>query len=249
MSTTKKNNVFVELYDLPFTEREDDRFGRVVTTKSLNETDLVNIAVSRRTDLNATTLKAGIQILKDIAIEEITNGASVAFGPGVFRLKANGVFVGDNAQWDKSKHSLSVNITPSLELRTAVKDVDVNVRGMAHSGIVINSVTDMVSGEENTILTPGGGVNVKGCNLKIEGDAENTGLSLTNKETGDITRIPLTSVLINDPSKISFIVPPGLPQGAYTLSVSTQYVKSAKLLKEPRCYTFEYELTVIRLPY
>jgi hypothetical protein len=45
---TEKNQVMVELYDLTITERKDDRFGRVVTAKSLNEDDLINIAVSRR---------------------------------------------------------------------------------------------------------------------------------------------------------------------------------------------------------
>ncbi len=60
MATTEKNNVMVELYDLSITERKDDRFGRVVTTKSLNEDDLIKIAVARRTDLNASTLKASI---------------------------------------------------------------------------------------------------------------------------------------------------------------------------------------------
>lgn len=39
----KKNQVMVELYDLSLTERKDDRFGRVVTSKSLNQDDLIKI--------------------------------------------------------------------------------------------------------------------------------------------------------------------------------------------------------------
>ena len=65
MSTKEKSSVIVELYDLALTERKDDRFGRVVTAKSLSEDDLVNIAITRRTDLNATTLKSSIEILKE----------------------------------------------------------------------------------------------------------------------------------------------------------------------------------------
>ena len=42
MVTNEKNNVIVELYDLSITERKDDRFGRVVTIKSMNEDDLIN---------------------------------------------------------------------------------------------------------------------------------------------------------------------------------------------------------------
>ena len=130
MATTEKNKVMVELYDLSITNRKDDRFGRVVTSKTLNEDDLVKTAVSRRTDLNPTTLKASLDILKDIAIEEICNGASVSFGLGYFGLKVNGVFVGDNAQWDSTKHSLSVRVSPNAELRSAVRSAGVNVRGI-----------------------------------------------------------------------------------------------------------------------
>jgi hypothetical protein len=41
MATTQKSKVMVELYDLTITERKDDRFGRVVTSKSLNENDRI----------------------------------------------------------------------------------------------------------------------------------------------------------------------------------------------------------------
>jgi hypothetical protein len=50
----------VELCNLSITERKDDRFGRVITSKSFNEGDLIKTAVERRTDLNAATLEASI---------------------------------------------------------------------------------------------------------------------------------------------------------------------------------------------
>jgi hypothetical protein len=78
--TNEKNNVIVELYDLSITERKDDRFGRVVTNRSLNEDDLIHIAVSERTDLNPNSLRSAMQILKEIAKKQLANGASVAFG-------------------------------------------------------------------------------------------------------------------------------------------------------------------------
>ncbi|MDR1347563.1 MAG: hypothetical protein LBJ63_03910, partial [Prevotellaceae bacterium] len=60
MANNEKTSVIVELYDLTITERKDDRFGRVVTSKSLNEDDLIKMAVSRRTDLSPTTLRASL---------------------------------------------------------------------------------------------------------------------------------------------------------------------------------------------
>lgn len=244
MAATQKNKVMVELYDLPITGRKDDRFGHVVTRKSLTEDDLVKIVVSRRTDLNAATLKASIDILKQAAIEQVCNGASVAFGLGFFGLRVKGVFTGDNARWDSSKHSLSARVIPTAELREAIGATDVEVRGMAASGTVINSVTDMASGEENRKLTPGSGVNLSGTRIRIEGDDPSVGLKLVDMETGEETAVPSGSILVNNPSNVMFIVPSGLPEGDYRLVLTTQSTGYKKLLKEPRSHEFEYPLTV-----
>ena len=244
MATNEKNSVIVELYDLTLTERKDDRFGRVVTTRSLTEDDLIAIAVSRRTDLNPTTLKASMDILKGIATEQIANGASVSFGLGYFNLGVNGVFIGDDARWDSTIHSLSVRTTPNAILRNAVNSSSVDVRGMASSGLFINSVTDVTSGEVSSRLTPGGGVNLTGSKIKIDGDNPALGIYLVNQSTSDSIVVPKTSLLVNDPSKITFIVPATLVNGDYKLSIVTQYSNSGTLLKEPRSYTFDYILNV-----
>ena len=244
MSTTEKNSVIVELYDLAITSRKDDRFGRVVVTRSLTIDDLVKKAVSRGTELNATTLKSSHELLKEVAMEEVANGASVQFGLVYNHLKAIGVFIGDNARWDSSQHALELSSTPTAEFRNVIKTISVDVRGMAGSGLAINSVTDVSSGQENSQLTPGGGANIAGIRIKLEGDDPSVGISLTNQDTNDVITVPKTSILVNDPSKITFIVPADLPAGDYKLAISTQFSLSSTLLKEPRTYTFDYVLNV-----
>jgi hypothetical protein len=240
----EKNSVMVELYDLPLTDKKDDRFGRVVTTKSLNEDDLIRLAVARRTDLNPSTLRSSLDILKDVAAEELANGASVYFGLGYFNLLVNGVFVGDHAKWNPEVNSLHVKATPSVEVRNTVKNIHVDVRGMAQSGLVINTVLDVASGKENTNLTPGGGVNLAGAKIRIAGDSPDNGIALTEQCSGTVTRIAPTAILVNEPSKVSFIAPADLTPGDYKLSLTTQYSHSSVLLKEPRTYVFDYLLTV-----
>jgi hypothetical protein len=240
----EKNSVVVELYDLTITDRKDDRFGRVVTTKSLNEDDLIRLAVQRRTDLNPSTLRASLDILKEIAAENVANGASVYFGLGYFSLGVSGVFMGDHAQWNPALHHLHVRATPSVELRNTVKGVHVDVRGMAQSGLCINTVVDVTSGSENERLIPGGGVNLTGSRIRIAGEKPENGIRLTEQASGAVTLIPATSILVNEPSKVSFILPADLPAGDYKLSLTTQYSHSNGSLKAPRTYVFPYVLTV-----
>jgi hypothetical protein len=49
---------------------------------------------------------------------------------------------------------------------------------MAASGTYVNTLTDVASGEVNSRLTPGGGVNLTGVKIKIAGDAPGVGIHL-----------------------------------------------------------------------
>ena len=240
----EKNTVFVELYDLTITERPDDRFGKVVVPRSINEDDLIKMAVARRTDLNPNTLKTSINILQELAEECILRGDSVRFGLAHFSLDCRGMFIGDNAKWDSKQHRLVARATPTSSLREAINKASVNIRGMATIGTVINSVTDVTTGEQNTVLTPNGGVNLTGSKIKIAGDHPSNGIKLVNQTTSAELPIPENAILVNDPSKISFILPRQMAAGDYKITLTTQFTSGSVILKEPRSYTFEYVLSV-----
>ena len=97
---SKLFRVIVELYELLLTGRKDDRFGRAVSTGRLKVDDLIGIAVTRRSDINPTTMKAAYDILKEVALEEALSGKHVVFGLSHYSLGVNGVFIGDHAGWD-----------------------------------------------------------------------------------------------------------------------------------------------------
>jgi len=115
---------------------------------------------------------------------------------------------------------------------------------MAGIGTIVNSVTDIASGEVNTRLTPGGAVNLTGSKIKIAGDNPANGISLTNQANNVVTVIAVNSIAVNDPSKITFIVPADLAPGDYKLSITTQFSTPSQGLKDPRSYMFDYILTV-----
>lgn len=102
----------------------------------------------------------------------------------------------------------------------------------------------MTTGDENTTLIPGGGVNITGNKIRISGDSEDIGISLTNTNTSDETKVPVTSVLVNDPLKVMFIVLATLVAGTCTLTITTRYSSRSTILKNPDFCIFELELTV-----
>jgi hypothetical protein len=235
--------VFVELYELLFTARKDDRSGRVVSTGLLTVDDLIAIAVLRRSDINASTMLAVYNILKEVAIEEVCGAKHVEFGLVYNQLGVNGVFIGDHPSWNPEKDKLSLHAVATAEAREAIKTIEVEVLGMASSGMYINSLVDVTSGETNTRLTPGGGVNLSGVKIRVAGDtAKGVGIHLTEISSSAVTEIPMSAILINDPSKVTFIVPSDLAAGDYRLSITTQFTTGTTLLNDPRTYTFDYVL-------
>jgi hypothetical protein len=233
--------IFVELYDLIITARKDDRSGRVVSTGSVKIDGLVEVASKRRTDISPAVMKASYVLLREAALEEFCNGKSVEFGLVYNQLGTNGIFIGDHPGWDPKKNSLALFAVATAETREAMKNIEVEVLGMASSGLYVNTLTDVTSDKVNTCITPGGGVNLTGTKIRIAGDSPEVGICLTEVNTDVVTTIPMTSILVNEPSKVTFIVPADLPAGDYKLSIITQYNPNI-LLKEPRTYVFDYVL-------
>ena len=242
MGENEKNSVFVVLHNMAMTDRPNDRSGTVITTKSLSEDDLINMAVALGTDINPSTYRAVLNRISKIARREIANGASVTYGLAHFKLEAKGVFYGDHPSWDSSKHFLAVRTTPTAEMRETARNTSVEVIGMAQSGIFINTVTDVATGEMNNLLTPGGGINISGSKIKVEGDSTDVGITFIHQTTRSITPVPPTSILTNKPSSITCIVP-ALAPGDYKIQITTQYGHS-RHLNEPRTYMFDYPLHV-----
>ena len=131
-----------------------------------------------------------------------------------------------------------------MELRNAVRASSVNLRGDAKVGTAISKVIDVVSGEINSTLTPGGAVNIIGSKIRIAGDNPLNGISLINQTNQEVYPIPVSAVAINDPSKITFVVPADLPAGDYMLRIATQFSSTNILLNEPRIYNFDSVLAV-----
>lgn len=234
--------VLVELYNLLITGRKGDRSGRVMSTGSMTIEDIITLAAKRRSDISPEVMLAVYRILRAIALEEVCNSKRVEFGLTHNGLFVDGVFIGDHPVWDKTKHRLYLSATAAADVREAIAQAEVEIVGMASSGLYVNTLTDVTSGEVNKCITPGGGVNLSGVKIKIVGDSTGIGIHLTEINTSAVTTIPMTSILVNEPSKISFIVPKELPAGDYKLSITTQFNPNI-LLKDPRTYIFDYVLT------
>ena len=76
------------------------------------------------------------------------------------------------------------------------------------------------------------------------GESASNGISLINQTSGDETKIPMSAIAINEPSKLVFVLHSGIAPGDYKIRIATQFANSSTLLKEPRIYDYEFVLPI-----
>jgi hypothetical protein len=101
-------------------------------------------------------------------------------------------------------------------------------------------VKDSVSGTVNEKLSANGVVELRGYNLRIDGDDAVCGLWFV-AEGGAQTKA--TVLIENKPSRIIAMIP-ALTAGKYQVKVVTQYNGSGKGLKTPKQVVYPKSLTV-----
>ena len=243
---TTTDAVIIELYDNPLTERPDDCYGRVINVASINEDTLIERAIADGFNGNADSMKAAYNAMKQVALKSIVRGEIVNFGLGHVVLDVEGAFTGSAPVWNPEVNKLVATIVSSKELRETLKTTPTKVIGLAPDQRAIISVTDVVTGRVNELLSPSGMANIKGTLIKIEGDKPEVGLFLVNQDTQAAVRIPATAIGQNDPKAIKFVVPYDVPSGNYLLSVVSQFSGGGgRFLQEPRTVTLNHILVVI----
>lgn len=241
----KKRSISGKLTANMLTEREDDFTFNVTYLGNRSVEDLCKLAVLAGSKFTEAELKAAYSDLFAQAKNELYSSCTVEFGFTYNSLGVDGSFIGPKAQFDPTRNSVLLRSSLRAEFKKELEGISVIVSAVEEALPTIIKVIDVVSGSENIRLTPGGGLNGNGSRTKIVGEEGKTvGFFFINASDETKTAVPATSLLRNDPSHFSFIIP-SLANGSYYLEVATQYGGNSKqLLKEVRRNRFPYLLKV-----
>jgi hypothetical protein len=222
---------------------ENDFVAEVSTAgNTLRNEDLAARIVAGRSELRLETILGILQTRDEIVREALVNGSAVQDGCARIAPRVLGSWVGVNHSFDPALHKISLDLTPSQEMRAALEAVGVEVLGEKESGAFIGLVTDVITGKTDGTISPDEDIILNGDKLKIAPE-DDAGLGvffvgLSGTETR-VTR-KLTE---NTPKKLVFRVP-SLNPGTYTLKVRTRFSTTQHLLNEPRTITYDFPLTV-----
>jgi len=232
------------LYENLLTEDPNDYVARVSSERTLGITEICNSAVNRGgADISAASMEHGINLFFKEMGYQLCDGYSVNTGYFTATTLIKGVFNSPTETFNTDKHSIVFQFNQGDALRKEIQNIEVDILGVADTGITITQVTDMKTGSVNDKLTANRNLKIKGYKLKLAGDNATVGVYFVNQTTGERTKVDADEVVTNNPSEL-MIVTPALASGTYTLEVASQFTNSS-LLKDPRTATFDKVLTVL----
>ena len=212
------------------------------TLGSVGVKETVDALVAEGMEMKPETAHDIITRFNRKCIELAFRGYNVNTGIVYMRPMVKGVF--RDKTWDSKLHRLYMAITQGPEIRKAIENTTVEIMGEHPDPIAIFSITDTSTGLSDGNLTRGLIAEIKGSYIRIAGDNNACGLYLKHAENGAETKIDMSFIGVNDPSKVLFVVPPTLVAGAYELRIVTQFGSGGKNLKQPRSVTLPYMVEV-----
>ena len=241
--TTLYHRIRAFLYKNLLTEALDDYIARVISDRSLGIREICEIAVTRGgADSTVDAMEHHVRLfLKEMAYQ-LCDAYSINTEWFNFSVHVKGVFDSPTDTFNPEKHSVVVEFRMGTELRKAVKDIAVEIMGVADGTGEILRVVDVKSGSTNEKLTPSRNLRIQGDRLKITGEKPDNGVWFINQANGERILVDNSDLVTNNPSEVIVVIPE-LSVGNYALEIVTQYTPSTPL-KEPRTIAFAKVLKV-----
>lgn len=263
-SPTQKAKLTLRAIELSITDVTNDYYVRPKLQKCLTINDIAEevSALSPRQEDPDDIARTGNDVF-DRIMWYLSSGYSVTTKMGTFRPTAKGVFYENelSSAPDRSRIQLGVGYTMSSEMRQALNDAELDVEllksvsGPQISGIV--SAYDYENVEaaargEGVPITPGEPCILRGKSLKVGGEGENIGVTITRMDgnSGETHFFGVRQLYTNKSTRVGFTLPATIENGSvWSVTLCTQLGSNGSvLLKEPRTVTMSDYFVVGEVP-
>lgn len=220
---------------------KNDKILTLVSAGSADKQRVISEIMEMNPGLERETVEAVINLEQRAVKKLILTGFRVNME--LYQAVAQFTGVVENKAWNPEVNSVYVSFTQGAGIREAISRTNVNIIGEKSSAMYIAGTQDTSTRATDATATSGRNFTLTGSLLKVVGTDASVGITLTSVTDKTVTSIPSDMWAVNDPSKLIFLIPPGLANGEYTLRVTTQFSGNTKiLLKAPR--SLEYTITL-----
>ena len=224
------------------TPAPDDYMAQATDVRSYTLDEILDLMMEKGTTLTRADVAATLQVYGEVVSAIIKDGSAVNTPLMNTSMSISGVFDGANDSFDKKRHTVNLNITAGILLRSVLPKIKCEKTEGASTDPYITEVKDVVSGKTNDILTKGGVVQLVGARLKFDAKDVAQGIFFV-PETGEAVRAAV--IAENKPARLMAIIPADLAAGTYYIEVRSKHSGGGKPLKAVKAGRFAKPLTVV----
>jgi hypothetical protein len=225
-------------------DNPNDFVARVDSEHSLNVKQVCETATARGgSDVSAALMEHAVNLwFKEMAYQ-LCDGYSINTGYFTAAVHIKGNFNSPDEHFNPAKHNLLFELHQGEMLRKELQSVQVDILGVADTGIRISQVVDVKTGSVNDLLTPGKNLKITGHKLKIAGSKPGVGITFISQDDPEaVFPVSPDDITVNNPAEVIIVIPQLLAD-TYKLSVTSQFA-GGHLLNDPRTQIFDKILTV-----
>jgi hypothetical protein len=229
------------LEDNVLTQKDpNDMYARVVNARSRTKADLAKAISERNIGISMPEALAMLEAAAEIMLEWLVNGDSINMRLAHYHHSVPGSF-----HEGEFPREAAIRITASKEVAELAKTIPLR-RVEPVNPIRVESVHDVKSDTQNSMITSGGSVKVKGHNIRVAGTEPTVGVEFVNADNpAYVYPVPAEDLVVNNPSELIVIAPAMSSGEEVLLKITTQYSNGVKDLKTPHSTTFVKKLTVV----
>ena len=184
------------------------------------------------TGLRPETIVHVVTLFERVCARMLMNGWQL--NTGLFYAVPRLLGLVDGGKWNPEKNNIYVALTQDKVIREEIAKTSIHILGEKAEVMFIVETEDRKTGLKDGTMTPGRNFFVRGANLKVAGDDESVGVTLTNTTTKAVVKLDDDMITKNNPSELTLLIPADLTDGDYLLTVCTQFGTGNHLLKTPR---------------
>lgn len=222
------------------TAEPDDYMAQVTDAKAYTLDEVIDRMAKRGTTVTRTDLVAIMQLYGEECAAIVEEGGCLNTPLVNTSYSITGVFTGEDDSFDKSRHTLKLNVTPGTLLKEAVKKARTTKVESASTDPYITKVSDKVTSSTSEIKA-GSVMELLGSRLKFDASDSEQGVFAVSSSDGKAYRCPV--VIENKPARVIVLLDTSVPAGEFTVEVRTKFNEKSRPLKNMKTGRFRKTLT------
>ena len=221
--------------------RKGEYYAKSYRAGTYTEEDIVDKIVEFNSTIQRPDALGVMSVLRSVIIKALSDGYNVNLA--LFRITSSvtGLFENSLDTFKEKRNYVRYRLTKGTALRAA--EANAPTPQKVDSPLPNPQIKEVLNGitKVNTNVLRGKAIELRGVNLRIEGEDKACGLWFVDANNQSVKA---EEIIDNQTKRVTALVPADLAPGEYTIKIVSQYSSGKATLKTPRAFEYQEKVTV-----